>query len=199
MAWADDLYSRFVGWMKVLLPLAALALLSTMFLLARGGNSVQSIPIADLAVLAREQGMTNPNLAGVTSDGSAVSITAAALRPDTLAVDAFSIIAPTLVLDATDGSRVEISAGLGAIDGRLKLMTLTELVRVGTSSGYMMETTGIEADLGSGQISSLGPLEVQAPFGTLTAGKVVVMTSPDGLGQQMVFNGGVRLLYQRQP
>lgn len=197
MGQTDNLYSAFVGWMKVLLPLAALALLSTIFLLARGSNNVQSIPYADLAAIAREQGMTNPNLSGVTDDGSAVSITAAALRPST--ADAFSIIAPVLVLDAVDGSRVEISAGEGAIDGRQKRMTLTGLVRLGTSSGYMMETTGIEADLASGVLSSLGPLEVQAPFGTLTAGKVVVMTSPDGLGQQMVFNDGVHLLYDPQP
>ena len=197
MGQTDNLYSAFVGWMKVLLPLAALALLSTIFLLARGSNNVQSIPYADLAAIAREQGMTNPNLSGVTDDGSAVSITAAALRPST--ADAFSIIAPVLVLDAVDGSRVEISAGEGAIDGRQKQMTLTGLVRLGTSSGYMMETTGIEADLASGVLSSLGPLEVQAPFGTLTAGKVVVMTSPDGLGQQMVFNDGVHLLYDPQP
>lgn len=199
MGRADNLYSAFVGWMKVLLPLAALALLSTIFLLARGTNNVQSIPYAELAAIAREQGMTNPNLAGVTDDGSAVTITAAALRPTTGTADALTIIAPVLVLDAIDGSRVEISAGDGAIDGRRKLMTLTGLVRLGTSSGYMMETTGIEANLASGQISSLGPLEVQAPFGTLTAGKVVVMTSADGLGQQMVFNGGVRLLYDPQP
>lgn len=197
MGQTDNLYSAFVGWMKVLLPLAALALLSTIFLLARGSNNVQSIPYADLAAIAREQGMTNPNLSGVTDDGSAVSITAAALRPST--ADAFSIVAPVLVLDAVDGSRVEISAGEGAIDGRQKRMTLTGLVRLGTSSGYMMETTGIEADLASGVLSSLGPLEVQAPFGTLTAGKVVVMTSPDGLGQQMVFNDGVHLLYDPQP
>ncbi len=199
MARTDNFYSVFVGWMKVLLPLAALALLSTIFLLARGSTTVQTIPYAELAALAREQGMTNPNLAGVTADGSAVSITAAALRPAPDAADAFSIIAPVLVLNATDGSRVEVSAGQGEIDGRRKLMTLTGLVRLGTSSGYMMETSGIAADLASGVISSLGPLEVQAPFGTLTAGKVVVMTSPDGLGQQMVFNGGVRLLYDPQP
>ena len=197
MGRADNLYSAFVGWMKVLLPLAALVLLSTIFLLARGTNNVQTIPYAELAAIAREQGMTNPNLSGVTDDGSAVSITAAALRPST--ADAFSIIAPVLVLDAVDGSRVEVSAGEGAIDGRQKRMTLTGLVRLGTSSGYMMETTGIEADLASGVLSSLGPLEVQAPFGTLTAGKVVVMTSADGLGQQMVFNAGVHLLYDPQP
>lgn len=199
MGRADNLYSAFVGWMKVLLPLAALALLSTIFLLARGTNNVQTIPYAELAAIAREQGMTNPNLSGVTDDGSAVSITAAALRPSTERADAFSIIAPVLVLDAIDGSRVEISAGEGAIDGRQKRMTLTGLVRLGTSSGYMMETTGIEADLASGLLTSLGPLEVQAPFGTLTAGKVVVMTSADGLGQQMVFNAGVHLLYDPQP
>ena len=199
MGRTDNLYSTFVGWAKVLLPLAALALLSTIFLLARGTNAVQSIPYAELAAIAREQGMTNPNLSGVTGDGSAVSITAAALRPNADSADAFDIIAPVLILNAMDGSRVEISAGEGAIDGRQRRMTLTGLVRLGTSSGYMMETSGIEADLASGLLTSLGPLEVQAPFGTLTAGKVVVMTSADGLGQQMVFNDGVHLLYDPQP
>lgn len=199
MAGRDNVYSRFVGWLKVLLPLAALSLLSTIFLFARGSNTTQNIPYAELAEMAREPSMTNPNLAGVTSDGSAVSITAAELRPQRDAPDTFVIITPTLVLDATDGSRVEISAGEGHIDGRRRLMTMTGLVRLSTSSGYMMETAGIEADLASGRIASLGPLEVQAPFGTLTAGQVVVITSPDGLGQQMVFNGGVSLLYLPQP
>jgi lipopolysaccharide export system protein LptC len=199
MAGRDDFYSQLIGWLKVLLPLTALALLSTLFLFARGSNSVQTIPYAELAEMAREPSMSNPNLAGVTSDGSAVSITAAELRPKPDAPEAFEIIAPTLVLVATDGSRTEISAGSGEIDGPNKHMTMSGLVRLSTSSGYMMETAGIEADLASGRISSLGPLEVQAPFGTLTAGQVVVMTSPDGLGQQMVFNGGVRLLYLPQP
>lgn len=199
MAARDNLYSQLVGWLKVLLPLAALALLSTIFLFARGTTTVQTIPYAELAEMARDPSMSNPNLAGVTTDGSAVSITAAELRPKPDAADAFEIVTPTLVLEAKDGSRVEISAGFGQIDGPHKLMTMTDLVRLSTSSGYMMETAGIEADLASGRIASLGPLEVQAPFGTLTAGQVVVMTSPDGLGQQMVFNGGVRLLYQPQP
>lgn len=199
MAARDNFYSHFVGWLKVLLPLAALALLSTLFLFARGSNTEQTIPYAELAEMAREPSMSNPNLAGVTTDGSAVSITAAELRPNPTVPDAFEIVTPNLVLDATDGSRIEISAGFGQIDGRAKMLTMTGLVRLGTSSGYMMETTGIEADLASGRISSLGPLEVQAPFGSLTAGRVVVQTSSDGLGQQMVFNGGVSLLYQPQP
>ena len=199
MAARDNFYSHFVGWLKVLLPLAALALLSTLFLFARGSNTEQTIPYAELAEMAREPSMSNPNLAGVTTDGSAVSITAAELRPNPTVPDAFEIVTPNLVLDATDGSRIEISAGFGQIDGRAKVLTMTGLVRLGTSSGYMMETTGIEANLASGRISSLGPLEVQAPFGSLTAGSVVVQTSSDGLGQQMVFNGGVSLLYQPQP
>lgn len=199
MAWTDDLYSRFVGWMKVLLPLAALALLSTIFLFARGTSTGQSIPYAELAAIAREQGMSNPNLAGMTTDGSAIAITAASLRPDPDQANTYRIETPYLVLDAADGSRIEISAGAGLIDGPGRIMTLTDLVRLASSSGYLMETTGVQADLGSGQITSLGPLEVQAPFGTLTAGRVTVQTAAEGTGQQMVFNGGVSLLYQPQP
>ena len=199
MAWTDNLYSQLVGGLKIILPLAALALLSTLFLLARGSNTLETIPYAELAEMARQPSISNPNLAGVTPDGSSISITAVELRPDPDMPDAFSIIAPRLVLDAVDGSRVEITGGQGEINGLAKVLRMTGLVRLSASSGYVMETAGINANLATGVITSLGPLEVQAPFGILNAGAVVVSTSQTGLGQQMVFNGGVRLLYQPQP
>lgn len=199
MARDQNFYSQLVGGLKIILPLSALALLSTIFLVARGSNSGEAIPYAELAEMARDQGMSNPNLAGVTNDGSAVTITAAELRPEPGRDDFFTILAPRLIIDATDGSRIEVSAGQGEIDTGAKRLSMTDLVRLSTSSGYAMETVGITADVATGQIASLGPLEVLAPFGTLTAAQFTAAASEDGTGQQMVFNGGVHLLYQPQP
>ncbi len=75
---------------------------------------------------------------------------------------------------------------------------MTGLARLTSSSGYEMETGGLIADFGTGVVTSIGPLEIQAPFGDMTAGGMRLAMSGDGTGQQMVFNGGVRLLYQRQ-
>ena len=62
MAVADNTYSRVVGWLKILLPLGALALLSTLFLFARGIAPVGEIPYAELEEIAREARISDPRL-----------------------------------------------------------------------------------------------------------------------------------------
>jgi lipopolysaccharide export system protein LptC len=58
-----------------------------------------------------------------------------------------------------------------------------------------METNGLVADLASGVIMSDGALEIRAPFGAITAGRVTFETANDAKGQQMLFTQGVRLVY----
>ncbi|SMY07096.1 LPS export ABC transporter periplasmic protein LptC [Flavimaricola marinus] len=195
---SDNLYSQFVAWSKMLLPLAALALLSTLFLWARASEPT-AIPIAELEELAREPRISEPYFAGIADDGSVIALAAEEIRPDADRPDAFAVTTIRAEIDATDGSRIEITAGRGEIDPRAKTATMSELARLTSSSGYVMETEGLVADLSTGTITSLGPLEVQAPYGDFTAGGLTIALSESGEGQQMVFNGGVRLLYQPQP
>ena len=51
-----DRYSRMVTFLKVLLPLAALALLSTLFLISRGINTKATIPFAAHEIEERMRG-----------------------------------------------------------------------------------------------------------------------------------------------
>ena len=57
MTMYDNSYSRFVALTKVILPIIALGILSTLFLFSRNIDPTQSIPYADVDVegLAREQ------------------------------------------------------------------------------------------------------------------------------------------------
>ena len=66
-----------------------------------------------------------------------------------------------------------------------------------TSSGYEMEANDILTDLETGTIRTDSELAVRAPFGTLTAGSLVVTSDGDGR-QTMLFDDGVRLLYTPQ-
>lgn len=195
---ADNLYSQFVAWSKILLPMAALALLSTLFLWARSSEPT-AIPFAELEEIARDPRVSQPYFAGIADDGSVIALAAEEIRPDAARPDAFAVTTIRAEIDATDGSRIEITAGRGEIDPRAQTATMTELARLTSSSGYVMETEGLVADLQTGTITSLGPLEVQAPYGDFTAGGMTVSLSDSGEGQQMVFNEGVRLLYQPQP
>ena len=192
----DNFYSRFVTAAKIFLPMSALALLSVIFLFARAPSDEPQIPYAEIEDIAREPRMTEPHFAGIADDGSVIAIRAEEIRPDPDTPDAFAIARVRAEIDAQDGSRVEISAGVGRIDPRAERAELSGLARLTSSSGYEMETLGLVADLATGEIVSTGRLEVRTPFGALTAGAVRIALSEDGTGQQMVFNEGVRLLYR---
>lgn len=196
MATDPNFHSWAVGWLKIILPMSALALLSTLFLFARSPtNQTQEIPIAQIEEIAQEQRITAPQFSGVTDDGSIIVIRAKDGKPDTESTDIVLVEGLTVNVDAPDGTTLNITAGTSIIDGKAQTARLEGLSRVTTSSGYTMETNGLNANLKTGEIVSDGQLAVLTPFGELTAGKVRILASVDGLGQQMVFSDGVRLLY----
>lgn len=191
----DDLYSRFVAWSKILLPLGALALLSTLFLLARGTPPDSRIPYAEIEEIAREPRVSDPEFAGIASDGSIFTVTARTMRPIPEREAAYAIDTLRVEVDAPDGSRIDMTSGAGEVDTAAREAWLTGLTRVTSSSGFVMETAGLHADMESGEIRSLGPVEAQAPFGTLAAGSLLVIVPEGEPAQEMVFNEGVRLVY----
>ena len=67
-----DRYTRLISWLKVLFPLAALGLLSTLFLLSRAIDPGQAIPFAEKEVQdrLRDQQITGPFFTGATSEGT---------------------------------------------------------------------------------------------------------------------------------
>ena len=104
-----DGHSRLVGWLKVALPLLALAILSTLFLVARTIDPEAAIPYAevDIAERIREPRMTAPAYAGVTKDGATLTLTADEARPEA----------------EGDGSAVKVHAQLATPDGARTALT----------------------------------------------------------------------------
>ena len=190
-----NFYSQFVGFLKVTLPLAALILMSTVFLFARAPSPETTIPYAEIQEIAREPGLSGAQFSGVADDGSVISLTARNTRPvgDIITADTLLV-----GIDTVDGTRIDISAGTGEINNSAQTARLTGLARMVTSNGYEMETAGFTANFSTGRIVSEGALEVQAPFGALTAGNLVIET-PEGTDEQvMLFQNGVRLVYTPQ-
>ncbi len=198
MARDINFHSRMVGWAKVILPVMGIALLSTLFLFSRSSTESNEIPFAQLSELAEEQRINAPEFSGVAADGSIIKISARSAQPLEGQLDTLSIDGPSLRLDSPDGTELTISAGEGLIDGPNRYAELSGLARLETSSGYMMETAGLRADLATGEIVSDGRLKVLAPFGELEAGNVSILVPSMDEGQQMHFTDGVRMLYQPQ-
>lgn len=198
MRGSDNSYSVMVGWAKILLPLCALGLLATLFLFARGQNKPTEITFTEVRTIAQEQRLSAPRFAGVTDDGAVLSVSARSAKPDPARPDLVNINEILMRMDNPSGSFVTATATQGELDGRTRQARLLGLARLETSSGFEMETNGLIAELDTGVVMSDGLLEIQAPFGTLTAGKVTFRVSEQETGQQMLFTDGVRLLYDPQ-
>jgi len=138
MAVYDNSYSRFIAWAKILLPLIALAILSTLFLFSHQIDPTKAIPYAkvDVRELAREQRIGTPHYAGVTQDGAAVTIAATEAHPDP--ADPQHLLASNLTADikTTAGTRIDLAATDGEIDPVGQTARLENGVDVRTSSGY---------------------------------------------------------------
>ncbi|MFN4204658.1 MAG: LPS export ABC transporter periplasmic protein LptC, partial [Tabrizicola sp.] len=141
-----DTHTRVVGWLKVALPLAALAILSTLFLVARQIDPEAALPYAEVDVrdLAREPRMTAPTYAGTTSDGAALTLRAHEARPASEASEA-AATELRLELATPDGAQTELAAARARMDSASQQIVLSGSVTVTTSSGYRLETEEIVA------------------------------------------------------
>jgi lipopolysaccharide export system protein LptC len=187
-----DLYSKFTSLLKVALASTAVALMSSVFLLARAPVKDGSILYAEYEQVAREQRMSELQSGGLSDDGSIVKLDAlvAVAKGDVTTAETL-----TANIVSADGTYIDIRASAGEINSATQTLRLTDLVWLKTSSSYEMETFGLTADMNTGRIVSDGAVEVQAPYGTLTAGQLIIETPVDSEGQKMVFQNGVELVY----
>ena len=199
MAAPVNFHSALVGWLKIVLPLAALMLLSTLFLFARGGTEPTDIPFADIEQAAREQRLGAPRIAGLTDAGDRIEITADTARPATDDPANVEVTRPRLMLDGTAGEWVRVNSGEGRLNETDRTARLSGLAYLETSGGFMMETSALEADLAGGIVTTDGALEIRAPFGELTAGRATITLDAADGGARLLFEDGVRLLFRPDP
>ena len=195
---AADRHTRVVGLLKLALPLMALAVLATLFLLADQIDPDAALPYAEVDVedRAREPRMTAPSYAGTTSDGASISLTADTARPAAPDAPARAL---ALVLDLTtpDGARTIVRAPDATIDQSAGQMLLSGGVTVSTGTGYKLETAEITARLDRSGLESRAEVTATGPAGTLRSGGMTLGQDNRTPGAYvLVFNGGVRLVYR---
>ena len=201
MATTDNFYSRLVAWMKIILPLAALGLLSTIFLISRHIDPTKFIPIAniDLEQRARDQGATHAAFAGVTSGGDEVTITAETARPasdDPRLIHAEDV---TAEMRLASGGRVTVRSDRGDMHQSNLNASLMGNVHIATTTGYEVTTEQLNARLDVLYAETPGPVSGTGPAGDLNAGRMV-LSSDDETGEaHLVFTERVKLVYTPQP
>ncbi len=192
-----DLYSTFVTWSKVTLPILALALLSTLFLVSGKVDVTQSLPYANSNVdeIIKDQRISRPFIDSVTDDGTEVTLTAAFAKPDITNPGRFTTEDLQLRLRNPDSRAVRLTAKTGVVDRHGA--DLRDGVTIVTSDGFTIKANSLAADFAARTLAARDGISTTLAIGSLTADSMVVTDGSDQ--SEIVFQGNVHLVYQPTP
>ena len=192
-----DSYSTWVSWLKVLLPLTALALLSTLFLLSRAIDPETVIPFADKEIQdrLRNQQVTGPFFSGTTANGDLISFSAETLQTPDGNLGSNRAEDVELNVAISDGAKVTVIAQIAEFDIANDLAELTGDIVITTSTDYRIISEKLSSQLSVLNLKSPGPIEATGPPGDLNAGSMFMTSSEEGKPSQLVFTNGVKLVY----
>lgn len=185
-----------VALFKVLLPLAALGILSTLFMLSRSVDPTAKIPFAenDMADRMRDQQVTAPFFSGTTSKGDEIIVTASLARPerDGAPAEATDL---TAQITMADGVRITLTSDTGRVAVDKDLATFSGNVVITATNGFVVRTDMLNTALNTISGNTPGTITGTGPFGDFTAGLMQVREKSDGGPLHMLFNKGVKLIY----
>ncbi len=194
----NNLHSRLVAWMKIILPLAALGLLSTLFLLSRTIDPRTSVPVTaiDIEQRAREQGATSPVFAGVTENDDRIEMRAARARP--IEGDMQHLLADDVDADIRppEGGLIRVVADSADVRQKDFTATLLDNVVITTDSGYRMTTEILETRFDTIFAESPVPVRGTGPVGDIDADRMVLISDDDTGDAHLLFTGNVKVIYE---
>lgn len=191
--------------LRLSLPLGALVLMSTIFMVSRSVDPSRAVALSDLDLeeITREPRIGGARFAAVGQSGTALTIAASALRSvnDPQARDPLHLLldTPEGRLEFTGGGDARFRAQSGMIDQAENLVLLSGGVNLTSSTGYMVTMQELRSDLGGNTLSGTGGIEGSGPAGQLVANALSLHANPAGTGGYLLaFTGDVRLIYQPQ-
>jgi lipopolysaccharide export system protein LptC len=197
--------ARMLSWTKIVLPMASLAILSSLFLFSKSHAPVEGIPTfsGDLDEFVSKERITGPRFTGMTASGISLVIRADEAGPKALGGKTFEAQAMAAIVETPNGGRVDIRAALGVIDPVSMTAKLTDGITLVTSSGYTARTQGLVFALDHLDIRSEGEILANGPLGEIHAGQMNIhgetLDGEDGeVGYAMIFKNGTKLIYKPQ-
>lgn len=192
----DRLYSGIITWLKIVLPLGALAILSSLVYLARGTEDRRQIPFVEVAGdLYERERVESPEYLSQTGDGSALRITAREVVPDPDRPEVYLADAVTGRLETRKGRIIQATSPEGLFDIDGNVADLIGIVSIDTSDGYHVLTETLHTRLDITFVESGGPIRGEGPLGRIEAG---LMRYGDKKFESdlLRFTGGVKVVYQ---
>jgi len=186
-----------VAWLKILLPLAALGILSTLFLLSKNIDPTTTIPFTtvDLRERAANQQVSSPEFSGATDNGDLITFHAVTARPDPERTSRLYAESLESRIDLTSGATIKFSAEGGVVDEATDRAELSGDVIIESSTGYIVKADRLISGMREIHAETPGPIVGFGPPGEFTAGRMLITTEETGDNVQMLFTKGVKLIY----
>ena len=185
-------YSRFVGIMKLVLPISAAILVGLVIVWPdsdpRRGGLGFTFARVDVGEDG-EVGMARVRYVGVDNQNRPFVVTAGRVTPTS--EDAQRLALQELQADMTleNGRWITLIANEGTYDRELETLQLDGPVDIYSDDGLELHTESAFVDFVSGLASGQNPVQGQGPFGLLKAKAFELFDN----GQRIIFTGGVTL------
>ena len=190
------IYSRFIGLVKIGLPIFAIILLATVFLVTIDEDfGVDSLVTEEMiSELGEDLEIVGPRFSGNTSAGEAYTFTAQKVIPDAAQPNEIKGTGLDGLVQYATGERLHFLAPEAIVNLNDQILNLTGGIELNSSNGSSFRAQGLTAKLDEGEFESQGDVVGQSAMGELEAQKMRVTGSEEG---QMVIwlEGNVRLSF----
>ncbi len=190
-------YSRFIYFLKILLPLIAIALLATVFLATKERGLEGGLSFSKIDMLALESGIriTKPRFSGSNATGDSYYFSADLVLPDAPNPSQLKVDGISGEIQFAQGTSVQITAQKAEYEVAARKLRMAEGVSIVFSDGLSVKTDGLVAELGLGRFLTDGAVTATSPMGDIAAGLLRIETEKhDGEENRMIwFENGVKL------
>jgi len=183
-------YSRFVGFMKRVLPIAALAIVAAVvaYSVAPRHQERVSLSYQRIGTLRNDLAMIKPRLTGTDAKGNPFVITAEAAIQDPANRHRATLKQVQADVQLQGERWLNASADTGLFDMDAGTLKLSGGIALYTDSGYELHTQSADADLKKNIFQGHEKVAGHGPLGSLSADRFRV----DRLKKHMTLNGHVR-------
>ena len=187
-----------IAMVRVLLSASAAALLGSLVIYPNlfGGIGAQN---SDIDKPALGHGVENAVYAGVTVDGSTISVESDAASASNPGNEPAAAKGVKVLLETAYGESFRVKAPEASIDPASKIATISGGAVLRADSGFVVTSDGFSFSLERTQMRSLGEVDFTFPGGSGHAGSLSLSpgenASADSVPDQLEFSGDVVVVY----
>jgi lipopolysaccharide export system protein LptC len=186
-------YGRMVGWLKVLLPTVAVALIALVvawpYLKQEGHRITDSLTGAG-QLITEHMEVSQARYAGISEDGQRYTVTAKSVQQANVDAIMVDFTEPRADINLSDGSWALVTAETGTLNRETQVLELFSKVNLFHDLGYEFHSESATFDLMQGNAFGFDPVQGQGPFGYLEAEGFQLMNR----GEQVQLTGKARVI-----